>query len=586
MMNSGNILVVDDTPANLEVIVETLSAAGYTVWAVTSGQRALKQLQTHIPDLILLDIQMPEMDGFVTCKMIKANANTAGIPIIFITALSDTDSIIKGFSLGAVDYISKPFRELELLARIQTHIKLQALTQQLKEQVQQAEISKQVAEVAKRDAEVANQAKSEFLATMSHELRTPLNAILGFAENLQDKILGDLNDGQLKAIATIENSSYHLLSLIKDILDLAKIDAGKLEIAPGPTAFEGFCQECIQFIYPLAQNKKIQLISDITPYIPSINIDSLRVRQILINLLSNAVKFTPSGGQVSFKAKVHEDSSIVEFHVIDTGIGIAQNDLSKLFQAFVQLDSRLNRQYEGTGLGLSLVKRLVELQNGHIYVESVPNQGSCFRVRLPYQLNSVQSGLTESLVEAPPNQIFNSDVYTGASSLRRSISSDANAIDAKSSGCALRPNSPITSQSATSQGLLILLAEDHESNVETFVSYLTYHKHHVIVAKDGIEAIALAQQQQPDVILMDIHMPIMDGINAIRHIRKIPDIAAIPIIALTALAMPGDREKCLAIGADRYLSKPVKLKQLNDTIEELFHETVAIAETNNQDIVS
>lgn len=585
-MNSGTILVVDDTPANLEVIVETLSAVGYTVWAVTSGQRALKQLQTHIPDLILLDIQMPEMDGFVTCKMIKANANTAEIPIIFITALSDTENIVKGLSLGAVDYISKPFRELELLARIQTHLKLQTLTHQLKEQVQQAELSRQLAEGAKRDAEVANQAKSEFLATMSHELRTPLNAILGFAENLQDRIFGELNDDQLKAIATIESSSYHLLSLIKDILDLAKIDAGKLDLAPVPTDFEEFCQECIQFIHPLAHNQHIQLLAEITPYPKRINIDPLRVRQILINLLSNAVKFTPSGGQISFKAKVHEHSSSIEFHVIDTGIGIAPTDLPKLFQAFVQLDSRLNRQYEGTGLGLSLVKRLVDLQKGHIYVESVPNEGSSFRVCLPYELNSAdlrsaQPVLTGPLVEDQQRQTLNPGVYVGSSSRRPTIASDRTSMPVKSPRCVQRPKSL-----ATSQGLLILLAEDHQSNIETFVSYLTYHKHRVIVAKDGIEAIDLTKQQHPDVILMDIHMPIMDGITAIRHIRKMPDIATIPIIALTALAMPGDKEKCLEIGADRYLSKPVKLKQLHDTIGELFCERRAIAEVNNQDIGS
>ncbi|NEP46174.1 MAG: response regulator, partial [Okeania sp. SIO2H7] len=157
MIHKGNILVVDDTPANLEVLVETLSLAGYTVWAVTSGKRALKQLQTHIPDLILLDIQMPEMDGFTICEMIKANVDTAAVPVIFITAFSDTDSIVKGFSLGAVDYINKPFRDLELLARVQTHLNLRGLTQGLKEQVQKAEIAKQKAEIAKQEAEEAKQ---------------------------------------------------------------------------------------------------------------------------------------------------------------------------------------------------------------------------------------------------------------------------------------------------------------------------------------------------------------------------------------------------------------------------------------------
>lgn len=385
MPDGSKILVVDDTPANLEVVVETLSTAGYVVWAVTSGKRALKQLKTHAPDLILLDIHMPDMDGFTICERIKENTENADIPIIFITAFSDTESIVEGFALGAVDYISKPFKDAELLARVQTHLKIRSLTETLKQRVHQAEIARQIVEISKQEVDAANQAKNEFLATMSHELRTPLNSILGFTEGLQQGTLGDLTVPQQKAITTIERSGNHLLSLISDILDLAKIDSGQLEISRVPASFAEVCTTCLQFLHPLAQSKNVRLTSEIIPHAPLVSVDPLRVRQILINLLNNGIKFTPSGGTVNLTAKVNERLSVLEFQVMDTGIGIASSDLSKIFEAFVQLDNSFSRQHKGTGLGLTLVKRLVDAQQGSIGVESQLNQGSCFRITLPYQ---------------------------------------------------------------------------------------------------------------------------------------------------------------------------------------------------------
>ncbi|MGD1857487.1 MAG: response regulator [Leptolyngbyaceae cyanobacterium] len=550
MLDSAKILVVDDAPANLEVIVEALSSAGYTVSAVTNGKRALKQIKDYIPDLILLDIQMPDMDGFTTCERIKANAATATIPVIFLTSFSDTESIVKGFSLGAVDYISKPFQEAELLARVQTHIKIQNLAQSLKHRIHQTEIAKQIVEAAKQEADAANRAKSEFLAAMSHELRTPLNSILGFAEGLQEGILGNLTNQQLDAVATIERSGNHLLSLIDDILDLAKIDSGRVEINQAPTSFTEVCTACVQFLYPLAQSKNIQLTSEIIPYRSLISIDPLRVRQILINLLNNGIKFTPPGGQVSLKAEVNQKQSTLEFHIKDTGIGIASSDLSNIFEAFVQLDSNLNRQHTGTGLGLTLVKRLVDAQQGSIEVESQPNQGSCFHIRLPYQPVSI------------PSQIQQQPRHVTSAPLGQGI--------VKST--AISTGSTISTKDRLPQRSLILLAEDNEDNVETVVNYLTHYQHRVIVAHNGGEAIQLTLKHHPDIILMDIQMPTMDGLEAIQHIRRIPNLGSVPIIALTAMAMPRDKECCIKAGANFYLTKPVNLKELNQMIQELVQD--------------
>ncbi|MGK7888206.1 MAG: GAF domain-containing protein [Leptolyngbyaceae cyanobacterium] len=459
--------------------------------------------------------------------------------------------------------------EIQFVEQIATHLSVA---------LQQAELFQQ-AEAAKLAADAANQAKSEFLATMSHELRTPLNAILGFSEGLQDAIFGELTAGQTEAIATIEQSGNHLLALITDILDLAKIESGELVLDPVAVDFAEVCVACLQFIQPLAQRKQIELVSAIDPLQVPVIVDPLRVRQLLINLLNNAVKFTPKGGRVTLTTWIHPDSHTLEFQVEDTGIGIAPEDIPKIFQSFVQLDSRLNRQYEGTGLGLSLVKQLVDAQNGTITVNSVPEQGSCFHVTLPYT-PVVLASEEEEAVAAAENQVAPAALLLAEP---QPVTADAPVDDGPQSETTPQ-SEPIKEAKVSSQaedntetgsanpGWLILLAEDNDSNVETFVTYLTHYQHHVIVAQDGEEAIALAQSHRPDIILMDIHMPNVDGIEAIQQIRQIPDIQAIPIIALTALAMPGDQERCLEVGADRYLAKPVKLRQLGTVINDLLQQ--------------
>ncbi|WP_413171449.1 PAS domain S-box protein [Anabaena azotica] len=402
----------------------------------------------------------------------------------------------------------------------------------------------------------ATRLKDEFLANMSHELRTPLNAILGMSESLQDEVFGSINEKQIKAIATIERSGRHLLELINDILDLSKIESGKLELDLSDVSVNNLCDGSLVFIRQIALKKKITLKSNIAHNLGSIQVDDRRMRQVLINLLNNAVKFTPENGSVSLRVWLEEPednhiSHLVKvekaeevcsylstpqlcFSIIDTGIGIANDDISKLFKAFVQVDTNLNRHYEGTGLGLALVKQIVELHGGRVSVSSEVGKGSCFTVRIPYEISQ----------------------NAGKPRVNTTLSSDRLSVQVnKDSFCVAPP--------------VILLAEDNQANIHTMSDYLESRGYDLILANNGKQAIEMAKSQHPDLIIMDIQMPEVDGLEAIRSIRGDPQLVDIAIIAVTALAMPGDREMCLAVGANEYFTKPVKLKQLADKIEQL-----------------
>ncbi|HEY9827167.1 MAG TPA: PAS domain S-box protein [Stenomitos sp.] len=420
-------------------------------------------------------------------------------------------------------------QQASLFAQVQHQLtERQQAQEQLSERNYQLALSNQ--ELAR-----ATRLKDEFLANMSHELRTPLNAILGMSEGLQDEVFGEINVPQRNALQTIERTGQHLLSLINDILDLAKVESGQLELDCSPTSVSILCRASLDFIKQQAHKKEIKVELKLPSNLPPLSVDERRIKQVLINLLSNAVKFTANQGCVTLD--VHPlnppgtdqgTSSWLRFSIRDTGIGIAPEHLSKLFQPFIQVDSALNRQYEGTGLGLALVKRIVELHNGVVGVTSEVGIGSCFTIDLPYTI--AQSSLPEPTAPMTSRH---------------------------------EPSSPDPTNSP-----LLLLVEDNEDNIMTISLYLEQQGYRLLIARNGQEAITLVQCQLPDLILMDIQMPGMDGLEAIQHIRRLPDLSRIPIIALTALAMIGDRERCLAAGANEYLSKPVKLKQLTALIQQ------------------
>ncbi|MGJ5628319.1 GAF domain-containing protein [Nostoc sp. CALU 1950] len=449
--------------------------------------------------------------------------------------------------------------EAQLLQQIANQLAIAIQQAGLFEQLQQELAERQQAEaklthsnqqlaVSNQELARATRLKDEFLANMSHELRTPLNAILGMTEGLQEEVFGVVTEQQLKALRTIERSGSHLLELITDILDVAKIEAGQIELDYTSISVARLCQSSLVFIKQQALQKRIQLEIKLQTNLPDLLVDERRIRQVLINLLNNAVKFTPERGRIilevtqlfrNISTTDLTEQHFLHFAVTDTGIGISPENIKNLFQPFVQIDSALNRQYAGTGLGLALVKRIVELHGGSVGLISELGVGSCFTIDLPY---------TPSFGVSPE---MTADDQPAVTPERDSPSTDESA--------SLTP--------------LILLAEDNEANISTVSSYLKAKGYRIVLAQNGQEAIDVAKTYHPDLILMDIQMPGMDGLEAMRQIRLDSNLVDIPIVALTALAMTGDRDRSLKAGANDYLSKPIKLKQLATTIQQLLNAT-------------
>ena len=391
-------------------------------------------------------------------------------------------------------------------------------------------VAKEATDAANADLARANRLKDEFLANMSHELRTPLNAILGMSEAMLEQVLGPLTEKQTRSLNVVHESGAHLLALINDILDLSKIEAGKMSLQFEAVDIKAVCEASLRLVKEAAQRKRLNLTFTRACDGADVRGDERRIKQILVNLLTNAVKFTREGGRVTMEVSLDAERDTANFTVADSGIGIAPEDLEKLFKPFVQLDSGLARRHEGTGLGLALVWRLSELHGGSVSVQSTVGEGTRFTVTLPMQpCAAAHEELREATSAAP--------IVTAAVS-----------------------HGPAP---------LLLLAEDNEANIATFREYLEAKGYRVLIARQGVEAIAQAQAQHPALILMDVQMPGMDGLEAIRRLRMDDACKVTPIIALTALAMTGDRERCLAAGADDYLSKPVQLRALAERIAAL-----------------
>jgi PAS domain S-box-containing protein len=419
----------------------------------------------------------------------------------------------------------------EIVERVRAEKALQDERENLAQRVVE-----RTAELSAANAELARAArlKDEFLAAMSHELRTPLNAILGLSEALQEEVYGSLNERQLRSLRNIEESGRHLLELINEILDIAKIEAGKVELQVGPVSVQSVCQSGLTLIRQMAHKKQIDVSAVFDSEVTTIHADARRMKQILVNLLTNAVKFTPDGGKIGLEVAADEARDAVHFAVWDTGVGISEQEMSKLFQPFVQLDSSLSRRHSGTGLGLALVRRLIELHNGGVAVESEVGVGSRFTISLPWD---------PSAVDGEPD------------------------VDGVPASSVLSMAVPPPDAQTADQNVTVLLADDSEASIVTVAGYLQAQGYRVIASRNGLEAIQMAREERPDIILMDIQMPEMDGLEAIRLIRSDPELAVVPIIALTALTMPGDRERCLQAGASEYRSKPVSLKGLTEMVK-------------------
>lgn len=395
-------------------------------------------------------------------------------------------------------------------------------------------VEERTADLSRANANLARalRVKDEFLANMSHELRTPLNAILGLSESLSEQVAGPLNEKQSKYLSTINESGHHLLSLINDILDLAKIEAGQITLDINKVDINSVCQASLRMVKQLAQKKNQDVSFEINPHLGLMWADERRLKQMIVNLLSNAVKFTPESGKLGLEVSGDEEANTVSITVWDEGIGISENDIQRLFRPFVQLDAGLAREATGTGLGLALVAQMAQLHGGSVIVDSRPGKGSSFTIRLPWQ--PAMAGETLARLKA-----------TGKFR-------------------AIRPGEVRPT---------ILLIEDTQEVVMMLVDYLEMAGFNMVTAQDGIDGLTQAKIARPDLILMDIQMPRMDGFETTQKLRSDPDFKEIPIIALTALAMPNDRQRCLDAGMNDYLSKPVNLKALSKTIKAFLLES-------------
>jgi signal transduction histidine kinase len=504
------ILIVDDVAINIDLMKSILQENNYLIAAAKNGRSALAKTMSNVFDLILLDIVLPDIDGFEVCRQIKANSMNGETPVIFLTAQRDEESLVKGFRLGAVDYVLKPFSAEELRARVELHISLKRAGEELKK--------------ARDIAEQAVKAKSMFLANMSHEIRTPLNGIVGMIDIMRQT---NLDDQQREYLSIIDISSETLLMIINDILDFSKIEAGQFSFEQISFNIRNEVDDVYKVLAYSAQQKNLELSIHIQNDVPeTVQGDPFRLKQILINLINNAIKFTKKGFvrvSVSLLRRSGKKDAI-HFEVRDTGIGISSENQQKLFKSFSQADTSTTRNFGGSGLGLAISKRLVQMMGGDIGAESEEGHGSTFWFTVTLDKATLEPAVTEEV----------------------------------QSEFIARP-------------LNILLAEDNAINQKVSMININKLGHQVQLAGNGREAVEMFSRQTFDLILMDVHMPGMDGLEATREIRNIEKERKtdhpIPIIAMTATIYEEDIRNFYCWGMNDYLGKPFKSVDLAQVIE-------------------
>lgn len=492
----GSVLVVEDELAHQRILASILRGEGYCVRVATNAAEAMTAARAARPDLILLDACLPDGSGHTLCRALRDELGLAETPVIFISAAHDAASKVRAFGLGAVDYVDKPFHVAEVLARVRSHLQIHRLTQDLAERsvaLQQAN-ERLVRELAARD---------RGLACLSHELRTPLNTVLGLTQLLCDGVYGTLDEPQRRAIGLIAESGEHLLGLVNDLLDLARIEAGREALRLGQVDLVAACRTSLDLVRPIASAAGVDLVERWHPDLAPICADQRRVVQILLNLLANALRFTPAGGQVGLEVSPGPRGAGARLTVWDCGPGIPPEQLARLFFPFAQLEGADWRG--GTGLGLALVAQLARMHGGAVAFEGGAGGGSRFSVALPAQA---------PVADAAPSQ-------------------DP------------APCAP-----------LALIVDEYGPTAAALAAELGRVGLRCLITTEPVGLGALAPACAPAVALVALPMADHQGDELLPRLRSGP-LGGVPLLAIGTVQLPSSAERALRLGADAYLPRPL-----------------------------